>query len=443
MTGHNGYITETRVEGADDGPLAGKTVAVKDNISTEGVRTTCGSAMLDEYVPPYDATVVRHVTEAGATITGKTNMDEFGMGTTTETSAFGPVENPAADGHVPGGSSGGSAAVVAAGDADLALGTDTGGSVRCPAAFCGVVGIKPTYGLVSRYGLIAYANSLEQIGPLAPTVEGAAELLEVIAGPDERDATTRDAGERLRAADNRSDARDGADTGGTYDFASAADGDVDGLSIGVPTELVEGADEEVVETFWDAIDELEARGASYHEVTLPSVEHAVEAYYVIAMSEASSNLARFDGVRYGTSGGYEGNWNDSFANAREDGFGPEVKRRILLGTYALSAGYQDKYYKKAQDARAWVKQDFDEALEEADVLASPTMPVPPFERGESLDDPLKMYLADANTTPVNLANLPAISVPAGETGDGLPVGLQLVGPTFGERTLIRAGSALA
>jgi aspartyl-tRNA(Asn)/glutamyl-tRNA(Gln) amidotransferase subunit A len=440
---HNGYITEKRIEGADGGPLAGKTVAVKDNISTEGVPTTCGSAMLEEYVPPYDATVVRRVTEAGATITGKTNMDEFGMGTTTETSAFGPVENPAADGHVPGGSSGGSAAVVAAGDADLALGTDTGGSVRCPAAFCGVVGIKPTYGLVSRYGLIAYANSLEQIGPLAPTVEGAAELLEVIAGPDERDATTRDAGERLRAADNRSDARDGADTGGTYDFASAADGDVDGLSIGVPTELVEGADEEVVETFWDAIDELEARGASYHEVTLPSVEHAVEAYYVIAMSEASSNLARFDGVRYGTSGGYEGNWNDSFANAREDGFGPEVKRRILLGTYALSAGYQDKYYKKAQDARAWVKRDFDDALEEADVLASPTMPVPPFERGESLDDPLKMYLADANTTPVNLANLPAISVPAGETSDGLPVGLQLVGPAFGERTIIRAGSALA
>jgi aspartyl-tRNA(Asn)/glutamyl-tRNA(Gln) amidotransferase subunit A len=424
---YNGYITEQRIEGDADGPLAGRTVAVKDNISTDGVRTTCGSAMLEGYVPPYDATVVERLKEAGATIPGKTNMDEFGMGTTTETSAFGAVENPAAEGHVPGGSSGGSAAVVAAGDADLALGSDTGGSVRCPAAFCGVVGIKPTYGLVSRYGLVAYANSLEQIGPIAPTVEGAAELLEVIAGPDDRDATTRDAREY----------------GTDYEFAAAADGDVDGLEIGVPTELVEGADGGVVDQFWAAIDDLESRGASYHEVDLPSLEHAVEAYYVIAMSEASSNLARFDGVRYGTSGGYDGDWNETFARAREAGFGPEVKRRILLGTYALSAGYQDKYYKKAQDARAWVKRDFDEALSDADVLASPTMPVAPFERGESLDDPLKMYLADANTTPVNLANLPAISVPAGQTDDGLPVGLQFVGPAFGEKAIIRAGSALA
>ncbi|MDS0279937.1 Asp-tRNA(Asn)/Glu-tRNA(Gln) amidotransferase subunit GatA [Halomicroarcula sp. S1AR25-4] len=427
MTDYNGYIATETIEGADDGPLAGRTVAVKDNISTEDVQTTCGSAMLEGYVPPYDATVVARLKEAGATIPGKTNMDEFGMGTTTETSAYGPVENPVAEGRVPGGSSGGSAAVVAAGDADMALGSDTGGSIRCPAAFCGVVGIKPTYGLVSRYGLVAYANSLEQIGPIAPSVSEAAELLEVIAGPDERDGTTRDASEAVEG----------------YDFADAADGDVDGLSIGVPTELLDGADEQVVETFWTALDDLEAQGATYHEVDLPSVEHAVEAYYVIAMSEASSNLARFDGVRYGQSGGYEGNWNESFANSREEGFGEEVKRRVLLGTYALSAGYHDKYYKKAQDARAWVKQDFDEALSEADVLASPTMPVPPMKRGESLDDPLTMYLADANTTPVNLANLPAISVPAGETDEGLPVGLQLVGPAFGERTIIRAGSALA
>ncbi len=424
---HNGYITEEPIEGAEEGPLAGKTVAVKDNISTAGVRTTCGSAMLAEYVPPYDATVVERLKEAGATIPGKTNMDEFGMGTTTETSAYGPVENPAAEGYVPGGSSGGSAAVVAAGDADMALGSDTGGSVRCPAAFCGVVGIKPTYGLVSRYGLVAYANSLEQIGPIAPTVAEAAALLEVIAGPDERDATTRDARE----------------AGGSYDFTGAADGDVDGMEVGVPTELIEGADPAVVEQFWAAIDDLEAAGASYHEVDLPSLEHAVEAYYVIAMSEASSNLARFDGVRYGVSGGDDGDWNETFARAREEGFGPEVKRRILLGTFALSAGYQDKYYRKAQDARAWVKQDFDQALAEADVLASPTMPVPPLKRGESLDDPLQMYLADANTTPVNLANLPAISVPAGETDDGRPVGMQLVGPAFGERAVIRAGSALA
>ncbi|WP_136717788.1 Asp-tRNA(Asn)/Glu-tRNA(Gln) amidotransferase subunit GatA [Halorientalis salina] len=423
---YNVYISEESVDGDSDGPLAGRTVAVKDNISTEGVRTTCGSAMLEDYVPPYDATVVERLKDAGATVSGKTNMDEFGMGTTNETSAFGPVENPVAEGRVPGGSSGGSAAAVAAGEADLALGSDTGGSVRCPAAFCGVVGIKPTYGLVSRYGLVAYANSLEQIGPFAPTVEEAAELLEVIAGPDEHDATTRDAREE----------------GTDYDFAAAADGDVEGLEIGVPTELLDGADEGVVETFWDAIAELEAQGASYHEVDLPSLEHAVEAYYVIAMSEASSNLARFDGVRYGQSGGYEGNWNESFAKAREEGFGEEVKRRVLLGTYALSAGYHDKYYKKAQDARAWVKQDFDEALDDADVLASPTMPIPPMKLGESLDDPMKMYLADCNTTPVNLANLPAISVPAGETDEG-PVGLQLIGPAFGEKTIIRAGSALA
>jgi aspartyl-tRNA(Asn)/glutamyl-tRNA(Gln) amidotransferase subunit A len=424
---HNGYITEHELTAPGEGPLDGTSVAVKDNISTADVRTTCGSAMLEEYVPPYDATVVEELKAAGATITGKTNMDEFGMGTTTETSAYGAVENPAAPGHVPGGSSGGSAAVVAAGDADMALGTDTGGSVRCPAAFCGVVGIKPTYGLVSRYGLIAYANSLEQIGPIAPTVEEAATLLAVIAGPDDRDATTRD------ARDHESD----------YAYADAADGDVDGLDIGIPTELLDGAAEGVREQFWAAIDEMEAAGATYHEVELPSVEHAVEAYYVIAMGEASSNLARFDGVRYGISGGYDGDWNETFARAREEGFGPEVKRRILLGTYALSAGYHDKYYKKAQDARAWVKQDFDEALSEADVLASPTMPVPPFEMGESLDDPLKMYLADANTTPVNLANLPAISVPAGETDDGLPVGIQFIGPAFGEKAIIRAGSALA
>ncbi|WP_336363700.1 Asp-tRNA(Asn)/Glu-tRNA(Gln) amidotransferase subunit GatA [Halalkalicoccus salilacus] len=416
------FITEERIEGEPEGPLAGRTVAVKDNISTEGVRTTCGSAMLEGYVPPYDATVVERLKEAGATIVGKTNMDEFGMGSTTETSAFGPAPNPNAEGHVPGGSSGGSAAAVAAGKADLALGTDTGGSVRNPAAFCGVVGIKPTYGLVSRYGLVAYANSLEQIGPLAPTVSEAAELLDVVAGPDDRDATTREEGEES-------------------DYAAAADGDVDGLSIGIPTELLEGADEGVVETFWDAIADLESQGASYHEVSLPSIEHAVAAYYVIAMSEASSNLARFDGVRYGPDHDLEGDWNETFAAVREQGFGDEVKRRILLGTYALSAGYHEKYYAKAQDARAWIERDFEDAFSEADVLASPTMPTPPFETGESLDDPLQMYLADANTVPINLANLPAISVPAGET-DGLPVGLQFVGPAFGERRIIRAASAL-
>ncbi len=416
------FITREVIESESDGPLDGRRVALKDNISTEGVLTTCGSAMLEEYVPPYDATVVERLTESGATIVGKTNMDEFGMGTTTETSHFGPTTNPVDEERVPGGSSGGSAAAVAAGEADLALGSDTGGSVRCPAAFCGVVGIKPTYGLVSRYGLVAYANSLEQIGPLAPTVKEAAELLDVIAGPDERDATTR---------------QEGADT----NYTSATDGDIEGTTIGVLTSLVDGADERVASVFEARIADLEDWGAEIQEVELASLDHAVQAYYVIAMSEASSNLARFDGVRYGLSGGFDGDWNDAFARAREAGFGPEVKRRILLGTYALSAGYHDKYYKKAQDARAWIKQDFDRALDEADVLAAPTMPVLPPKLGESLDDPLQLYLMDANTVPVNLADLPAISVPAG-TADGLPVGAQFIGPAFGERAVIRAASAL-
>jgi len=422
---YNAFITEASIAGDDDGPLAGTTVAVKDNISTKGVATTCGSDMLADYVPPYSATVVDRLTDAGARIVGKTNMDEFGMGTTTETSAFGPTRNPADPERVPGGSSGGSAAAVAAGEADVALGSDTGGSVRCPAAFCGVVGIKPTYGLVSRYGLVAYANSLEQIGPIAPTVAEAAAVLDVIAGPDPNDGTTRDP----NAA---------ADIDVPTDYAAAADGDVEGLTVGVPTELFDGADERVVETVEAAID---AAGATTTTISLPSVEHAVEAYYVIAMSEASSNLARFDGVRYGHRAEADGNWNESFAATREEGFGAEVKRRILLGTYALSAGYHDEYYAKAQDARAWVRQDFEAAFETVDVIASPTMPVLPFELGESLDDPLRMYLADANTTPVNLANLPAISVPAGEA-DGLPVGLQLVGPAFEEATVIRAASAV-
>ncbi|OYR53611.1 glutaminyl-tRNA synthase (glutamine-hydrolyzing) subunit A [Halorubrum sp. Ea1] len=427
---YNAFITEATIEGDADaeGPLADATVAVKDNISTEGVRTTCGSEMLADYVPPYSATVVDRLTDAGATVVGKANMDEFGMGTTTETSAFGPTRNPADPERVPGGSSGGSAAAVAAGEADLALGSDTGGSVRCPAAFCGVVGIKPTYGLVSRYGLVAYANSLEQIGPIAGTVEEAAAALDVIAGPDPNDGTTRDLADV-----------EGADPEASY--AAAADGDVDGLTVGIPTELFEGADERVVETVEAAIADLEARGAETTEISLPSVEHAVQAYYVIAMAEASSNLARFDGVRYGNRAESDGNWNESFAETREEGFGAEVKRRILLGTYALSAGYHDKYYEKAQDARAWVRQDFEAAFDDVDVIASPTMPVLPFELGESLDDPLRMYLADANTTPVNLANLPAVSVPAGEA-DGLPVGLQIVGPKFDEETVIRAASAV-
>ena len=426
------FLAQTTVEGANDGPLAGRTVAVKDNISTAGVTTTCGSAMLADYEPPFDATVVERLKQAGATLVGKTNMDEFGMGGTTETSAFGPTKNPVDPDRVPGGSSGGSAAAVAAGEADLALGTDTGGSVRNPAAFCGVVGLKPTYGLVSRYGLIAYANSLEQVGPIADSVADTAALLDVIAGPDERDATTR-----YDTADGGPDDHPAE----TTTYADAVAPDAADFTVGLPTELVEGASDPVRETFTEAVDALRDRGVDTVEVSLPSVEHAVQAYYVIATSEASSNLARFDGVRYGPETDADGDWNEQFAAVREDGFGPEVKRRILLGTFALSAGYHDQYYEKAQDARAWVKQDFDEALSEADVLATPTMPVVPPERGESLDDPLQLYLMDANTVPVNLANLPAISVPAG-TADGLPVGCQFVGPAFGEPAILRAASAL-
>ena len=422
VTDLNAFITKKTVETTGNGVLSDAEIGVKDNISTKGIRTTCGSAMLNGYLPPYNATVVKRLLNAGAKVVGKTNMDEFGMGTTTETSAFGPTKNPVNTNHIPGGSSGGSAAAVAAGEVDYALGSDTGGSIRCPAAYCGVVGLKPTYGLVSRYGLIAYANSLEQIGPIAPTVETTGELLDVIAGVDKHDQTTRPVAEEAS-------------------YAEAARQPVTDLSVGVPTELLDGADERVVETFWDAIDSLEAAGASYHEISMPSVESAVAAYYVIAMSEASSNLARFDGVRYGSTAEAEGDWNEVFSAVREDGFGEEVKRRILLGTYATSAGYHDKYYAKAQDARAWVRQEFDRAFDDVDVIASPTMPVLPFELGESIEDPMKMYLADANTTPVNLADLPAMSVPAGKA-DGLPVGLQLVGQSYEEESLLQAAAGV-
>lgn len=420
---HNAFITKANREGSTDGPLEGRTIAVKDNISTAEIRTTCGSSMLAEYVPPYDATVIERVLEAGATIVGKANMDEFGMGSTTETSAFGPVENPVNTAYVPGGSSGGSAAAVAAGDADIALGTDTGGSVRNPAAFCGVVGVKPTYGLVSRYGLIAYGHSLEQIGPLARSVEEAATLLDVISGPDDRDATCTDAG-----ADSN------------Y-RAATTDHDVDGQTIGIPVDLLEDAEAGVQERFWNAIGSLEERGATTTELALSSLEHAVAAYYVLAMSEASSNLARYDGVRYGHRATDDGDWNQSFGQTRREGFGEEVLRRILVGTFALSAGYQEKYYEQAQSARSWIKAEFESTFEDVDVIASPTMPVTPFRLGETLEDPLQMYLADANTVPVNLANLPAISVPIGRS-DGLPVGAQLVGPRFSEERLFRMAATL-
>ncbi len=418
---HDSLVTGMDRQERTDGPLAGYTVAVKDNISTAGVRTTCGSAMLADYIPPYDATVIERVLAAGGRLIGKTNMDEFGMGSTTETSAFGPTTNPHAPDYVPGGSSGGSAAAVAAGVADIALGSDTGGSIRNPAAFCGVVGLKPTYGLVSRYGLVAYGHSLEQIGPIGRTVADVARLLAVIAGPDDRDATCLD------------------EEPAAYD--AALDRGVDGLTIGLPTSLVGGSDPEVRTSFRATVADLEAAGANTVELELASLKHAVAAYYVIAMSEASSNLARYDGVRYGHRVPDAGDWNESFATTRRAGFGDEVTRRILLGTFALSAGYHDKYYQQAQDARRWIGQDFDAAFDEVDLIASPTMPTLPFELGAAERDPLELYLADANTVPANLATLPAISVPI-DPVDDLPVGLQFVGPALSEPRLLAAAATV-
>ena len=417
---YNAFVTRCDVSDGE-GPLDDLTVGVKDNISTEGVETTCGSEVLEGYVPPYDATAVARLKNAGARIVGKTNMDEFGMGTTTETSAHGPTHNPVDTDYVPGGSSGGSAAAVASGEVDAALGTDTGGSVRCPAAFCGIVGLKPTYGLVSRYGLIAYANSLETVGPMARDVETTARVLDIIAGADERDGTCSAESEDYTAA------------------VKNADGALEDATVAVPEELVgEGVEEGVRERFDEAIETLRDEDAEVREVSMPSLEKALAAYYVIAMGEASSNLARFDGVRYGPGGEGDG-WNEAFADARAR-FGDEVKRRVMLGTYALSEGYYGDYYDKAQNARALVRSDFDEVLDEADVVASPTMPLTPFEIGEALDDPLQMYLADVNTTPVNLAGVPSISVPCGRANN-LPVGLQLTAGRFEETKLLSVAHA--
>jgi len=349
-------------------------------------------------------------------------MDEFAMGTSTETSYFGPTRNPWDLDRVPGGSSGGSAAAVAAGEAPAALGSDTGGSIRCPASFCGIVGLKPTYGLVSRYGLVSYANSLEQIGPLALTVEDAALVLDVIAGHDPRDSTS-------------------ADTPGGY--LSALDRGVDGLTLGVPEEYFgEGVNPKVERSVWDAISKLEELGASWKEVSLPHTKYALAAYYIIAMSEASSNLARFDGLRYGLRLGADQDWHTTFSDIRAAGFGPEVKRRVLLGTYALSAGYYGRYYLKALKVRTLIKEDFERALSVggADLLVTPTMPFPAFKIGERIEDPLSLYMADVFTVPINLAGVPAISVPCG-FADGLPIGLQIIGRHFDEVSVLRAAKA--
>ena len=402
------------------GRLAGVVVAVKDVICVKGVETTCGSKILKGYIPSYNATVVEKLDAEDAVIIGKTNMDEFAMGSTTEFSAYKVTRNPYDLERVPGGSSGGSAAAVASGEAFLALGSDTGGSIRCPAAFCGVVGLKPTYGLVSRYGLIAYANSLEQIGPIARNVRDCALSLSVIAGHDPRDSTSliiqpKDYLEELNAPC-----------------------DLKGVRIGVIKEFMgEGVQKGVASKVLDAIYSLEELGASVGEISLKSLEYALAAYYVIAMSEASSNLARYDGLRYGFRAPDQGlNWSRAYAKNRSLGFGEEVKRRIILGTFALSAGYYEAYYLKALKVRTLILMDFQKAFKEFDILAGPSMPMVAFKIGEKIKDPLELYMCDINTVPANLAGLPAISIPCG-LSEGLPVGLQLIAPPLEESRLFR------
>lgn len=401
-------------------PLFGLPIGVKDNIVTKGMTTTCGSKFLENFVPAHDAMVVERLHEAGAITIGKLNMDEFAMGSSNENSAYKPVRNPWNTKHVPGGSSGGSAAAVAAGEVLFSLGSDTGGSIRQPAAYCGVVGLKPTYGLVSRFGLVAFASSLDQIGPLTRTVEDNAYLLSAIAGHCEMDSTS-------------------ANVAAT-DYTQALTGDIKGLKIAVPKEYFgEGVSEGVKANIREAIQKLEALGATVDEVSLPNSKYALATYYLLASSEASSNLARFDGIRYGVRAEAEA-LEDVFKYSRSQGFGDEVKRRIMLGTYALSSGYYDAYYKKAQQARTLIKKDFEDVLANYDVIIGPTAPTPAFELGAQLDDPVTMYANDILTIPINLAGVPAISVPAGFV-DGLPVGLQIIGKHFDEATIYRAAHA--
>jgi len=406
------------------GRLAGVTVALKDNLCTRGVPTTCSSRMLGNFKPPYDAKVVERLRKEDAIIIGKTNMDEFAMGTSTETSYFGPTRNPWDLDYVPGGSSGGSAAAVAAREAPLALGSDTGGSVRCPASFCSLVGLKPTYGLVSRYGLIAYANSLEQIGPITRDVFDCALLLDAIAGHDPRDSTSSPTTPK--------------------NHVKSIEEPVDGLRVGVPKEFFgEGVDPAVSREVGRGIARLEEAGATSLELSLPSLRYALAAYYIVAMSEASSNLARYDGVRYGYNNLQPNDdWNTFFSRNRREGFGPEVRRRIILGTYALSAGYYNRYYLKALQVRTLIREDFEEAFKSCDILAGPTMPVLPFKLGEKVSDPLALYMCDILTVPANLVGCPAISVPCALV-DGLPVGLQMMAPFFREDLLLRAGRVVA
>ena len=405
-------------------PLAGIPIAVKDNICTKGIKTTCSSKILDNFVPPYNAAAVEKILASGMVIIGKTNMDEFAMGSSTETSFFGVTHNPWNIEMIPGGSSGGSAASIAGNETILSIGSDTGGSIRQPASMCGVVGLKPTYGRVSRFGLIAFASSLDQIGPLTKDVTDSALLMNAISGYDPRDSTSVD--EPVK------------------DYKSGLTVGIKGLIVGIPEEyFISGMDSEVESAVRKAIDLLEKLGIGIEKISLPHTEYAIAAYYVIATAEASSNLARYDGVKYGYRCGGDNKLSlmEMYEKTRTEGFGEEVKRRIMLGTYTLSAGYYDAYYLKAQRVRTLIKQDFEKVFEKCDCIISPTSPTAAFRIGEKIDDPLQMYLSDIFTIPANMAGIPAISIPCGLTGENLPIGLQIMGRAFDEETILRIAFA--
>lgn len=409
-------------KGENISPLTGVPIAIKDNICTSGILTTCASKILYNFVPPYDATVVKRLKSAGAVIIGKTNMDEFAMGSSTENSAFKITHNPWDLERVPGGSSGGSAAAIAADAATLALGSDTGGSIRQPASLCGVVGLKPTYGRVSRYGLVAYASSLDQIGPITKNVQDCALLMNFISGKDPKDSTSADVP--------------------VPDFTQYLNRDIKGIRLGVPREyFIPGMDKDVEEALRSAINKFAELGAEIIEISLPHTDYAIATYYLCATAEASSNLARYDGVHYGYRAPGTTNIIDLFAESRAKGFGAEVKRRIMLGTYALSAGYYEAYYLKALKVRTLIKQDFEQAFEKCEVIITPTSPTPAFKIGEKIEDPLQMYLSDIFTISINLAGVPAISINCGFSNEGLPIGLQLIAPIFEDARLIQLAHA--
>ena len=414
-------VDEKLARGETPGVLAGVPVAVKDVIVTRGLRTTCGSKLLEKYIPPYDATAVTRLEAAGGVIVGKTNCDEFAMGSSNENSAFGPVRNPVALDRVPGGSSGGSAAVVAQGTAVISLGSDTGGSIRQPASFCGVVGVTPTYGRVSRYGLVAFASSLDHIGPFARNVEDAALLLQAIAGRDELDATSAAAP--------------------VPDYAAAARQPVAGMKVGLPKEYFQGLAAETGDLVMAGVDALKKQGVEVVEISLPATEYAIACYYIICTAEASSNLARYDGVRYTARSADSATLADMYRNTRGEGFGAECKRRIMLGTYVLSHGYYDAYYLKAQRVRALIAQDFTRAFEKVDGIIAPVSPFPAFKLGEKVDDPVAMYLSDIYTITGDLAGIPCMSVPCGNTAAGLPVGMQILTKHFDEAGMFRLAGA--